>query len=186
MARLKPLPTIWVVSDARNDTALERVLARLPRGAGLVFRHYHLDTADRRARFRTLLRLARAHGHVVAMSGDARTARRWGADAAYGNAVDLARGPALPRLVTVHSLHEIGKARRADALLLSPAFATRSHPGGQALGPVRFRLLAARSRAAVIALGGMNRNSARRLDWPRWAAIDAFCGKANRRISKDS
>jgi 23S rRNA-/tRNA-specific pseudouridylate synthase len=29
-------------------------------------------------------RTARRHGHVVVLSGDARQARRWGADGAYG------------------------------------------------------------------------------------------------------
>ena len=64
--------------------------------------------------------------------------------------------------------------QRADAVLLSPVFATRSHPGGARLGPLRFRLLAAKSRAPVIALGGMNHHTARRLRSPRWAAIDGL------------
>jgi len=59
-------------------------------------------------------------------------------------------------------------------VLLSPVFPTRSHPGQPTLGPVRFRLLAARAGLPVIALGGMNRATARRLAWPRWAAIDGL------------
>ena len=42
------LPAVWLVSDARNDSVLERALRRLPRGSGLIFRHYHLDPAARR------------------------------------------------------------------------------------------------------------------------------------------
>jgi thiamine-phosphate pyrophosphorylase len=63
---------------------------------------------------------------------------------------------------------------RADAVLLSPAFATRSHPDARALGPVRFRLLAQHARMPVIALGGMTARTARRLASPRWAAIDGL------------
>ena len=63
---------------------------------------------------------------------------------------------------------------RADALVLSPVFPTRSHPGGKVLGPLRFRLLAARTRLPVIALGGMDARRASRLGTPAWAAIDAF------------
>lgn len=178
MARLKPLPQIWpkvwIVSDARNDAALARALERLPRGSGLIFRHYHLDPAERRARFAQVKRLARTGGHWIALAGDVRCARRWGADAAYGAPGLVARGPAMPRLMPVHSLREIRCARRADALLLSPVFPTRSHPGGKALGPLRFRLIAARADRPVIALGGMDERKARRLNWPRWAAIDAF------------
>lgn len=161
----QPLPKIWLLSDARNDAALERTLKRLPRGSGFVFRHYHLAGAQRRSRFQSLARLARARGHLVALAGSTAEARRWGADLAYG-----ARG----QLVPVHSLREIGKAARAEALLLSPVFPTRSHPGAKGLGALRFRLLAAHAKVPVIALGGMNAQAARRLEWPRWAAIDAF------------
>lgn len=174
MARLKPLPLLWIVSDARNDAVLERALARAPRGSGLIFRHAHLPPGERRARFAALARLARARGHLAILAGSAAQARRWGADGAYGPAQRLARGPALFRLVTVHSLREIGRAGRTDAVLLSPVFPTRSHPGGAVLGPVRFRLLAARSPTPVVALGGMDAARARGADWPRWAAIDAF------------
>ena len=52
---------------------------------------------------------------------------------------------------------------RADAVLLSPVFATRSHPGGRALGPLRFLMLARQSPLPVIALGGMTRQRAARL-----------------------
>ncbi len=171
-------PKIWLVSDARNDAVLEAALARLPRGSGFLFRHTHLPPAERRARFERLRRLALARGHWVALSGDVRIARRWGADAAYGSARLLARGPALPRLAAVHSLREIGAARRAraNAILLSPVFATRSHPGASTLGPIRFHLLAARACVPVIALGGMTAAKARRLRCARWAAIDGLSG----------
>lgn len=160
---------------------LERALERLPRGSGLVFRHYHLPSGERAARFAALARLARRRGHWAVLSGSAASARRWGADAAYGPAAVLSKGTALPRLMTVHSLRELGAARRARALavLLSPVFPTRSHPGAGGLGPLRFRLIAARSLVPVIALGGMNRRAAARLKHPRWAAIDGLCDEAS-------
>lgn len=165
MARLKPLPEVWLVSDTRNDAVLASALKAMPRGSGFIFRHYHLDPAERRARFAVLARLARARGHLVVLAGGSNLAKRWGADLAYGAGGDL---------VPVHSLREIGRARQAVAVLLSPAFPTRSHPDAKPLGPVRFRLLAARATVPVIALGGMNTRSAKRLGWSRWAGIDAF------------
>jgi len=182
------LPSVWLVSDARNDAKLESALARLPRGSGLIFRHYHLDGAARRARFKALVRAARRRGHRIVLSGDARQARRWSADGAYGPPQLLAKGPAALRLVTAHSLREIAEARRAraDAILLSPVFPTRSHPGARALGPIRFRLLAARAGVPVIALGGMDRGRAKQLKARKWAAIDGICGRATRRIPLDS
>lgn len=165
MPQSPPLPGTWLVSDSRNDAALEAALLRLPRGSGFIFRHYHLPVLERRARFERLARLARSRGHVVALAGDRIQARRWGADKAYGPG---------GHLVPVHSLSEIGRTNQAEALLLSPVFPTRTHPGARTLGPLRFRLLAARAQVPVIALGGMNACAARQLQWPRWGAIDAF------------
>lgn len=168
------IPAIWLVSDARNDAGLEAALARLPRGSGFIFRHYHLSPEQRRSRFRHVAKMARRRGHRVVLSGDARTALGWGADGAYGAADMLTRGPACLRLVTVHSLREMAKARRADALLLSPVHATRSHPGGKVLGPLRFLLMARLARVPVIALGGMNAARSRSLRGHPWAAIDGL------------
>lgn len=181
------LPRIWLLSDARNDARLEAALARLPRGAGFIFRHYHLDPAARRARYDRLARLARRRGLLVVLAGDARAARQWRADGFYGPP-RRRRAVPLVHLVTAHSLREIGTARRAaaDAVLLSPVFETRSHPGARTLGPVRFRLLAALADLPVIALGGMTARRARRLRHPCWAAIDGICGGPPARIPKDS
>jgi thiamine-phosphate pyrophosphorylase len=181
-------PNVWLVSDARNDAALERILRRLPRGSGLIFRHYHLGQAERRQRFAKLKRLARSRGHAVALSANTAEARRWGADALYGSPRSLARGPALIRLVTAHSLRELAQAMRAraDAILLSPVYPTRSHPGQTALGPVKFRLLAARAQVPIIALGGMNPRRARQIGAARWAAVDGLCDQKNSRATKDS
>jgi thiamine-phosphate pyrophosphorylase len=177
------MPRRWLVSDARNDAVLERALARLPSGSGFIFRHYHLPVAERRARFGKLLRIARKRGVWIMLAGPAAEARAWGADGAYGPVNVLKRGWG-PRLATAHSLAEIGAANRAgvDVILLSPAFATRSHPGGRALGPVRWRLMAARAQGPVIALGGMNMRSARRLGAAHWAAIDGLSPAAPTRI----
>lgn len=172
----RSLPQLWFVSDARNDAQAERALARLPRGSALVYRHYHLPPAERRVRFDRLARLARARGHLVILAGAPTEVRARRADGAYGPAPRLARGGTGLRLISAHSLREIAMAARAraDALLLSPVFPTRSHPGAKALGPLRFRLLARRSAVPVIALGGMTRTRAHHLRWPRWAAIDGL------------
>jgi thiamine-phosphate pyrophosphorylase len=186
------LPDLWLLSDERNDAALERALRRLPRGSGFIYRHYHLAPAERRRRFEELVRIARKRGHIVIVAGTS----AWGAAGTYGALPSSRRTPGSratgaggigtrPRLspkprgillAAAHSLHEIGLANRAraDAVLLSPAFPTRSHPGAKALGPLRFRLLASHARMPVIALGGMTPRIASRLAWPRWAAIDGL------------
>ncbi len=172
MAKCQPaLPALLLLSDARNDAVLERAIARLPRGSGMVFRHYHLEPAARRARYETLRRQCRARGIVMFA---ARGMPGWRADGAYGAPGALPRAGL--RLATAHSLREIGAAvrARADAVLLSPVFATRTHPGGKVLGAVRFLALARRCPLPVYALGGMTAQRAARLPVQGWAAIDGL------------
>ncbi|MDZ4139864.1 MAG: thiamine phosphate synthase [Erythrobacter sp.] len=176
MTRANPLPALSLLSDERNDAVLERALARLPRSSAFVFRHYHLDDKARRQRFDALAAAARAHDHLVILSGTAELAQEWGADGIYGPPEKLDKLPGLLRLAAAHDAREILLANRtgADALFLSPVFPTRSHPGGGYLGPVKFRELAMQAEMPVIALGGMTAERARHLYWPRWAAIDGL------------
>ncbi|WP_298335443.1 thiamine phosphate synthase [uncultured Erythrobacter sp.] len=171
------LPKIWLISDARNDSVLEKALAELPRGSGFIYRHSHLGDPERWERFRALRCVARAYEHKVVISDSAITAKEWGADGVYGAPRSLwPRRAGLLHLATAHNLAELGLANRfgVDAVLLSPVFSTRSHPEGKTLGAARFRLLARHSRTPVIALGGMNAQRAHALGWPCWAAIDGL------------
>lgn len=170
------IPDLWLLSDERNDDVLADALRRLPRGSGFIYRHYHLPPDERVARWCQLLRIARARGHVLVLADSAMTALEWGADGIYGPPRALYPRRDLLTLATAHGLQEIGLANRlgADAVLLAPAFPTRSHLGAGALGPARFRLLADHARMPVIALGGMTPMTARRLGWRRWAAIDGL------------
>ncbi|HWU01894.1 MAG TPA: thiamine phosphate synthase, partial [Novosphingobium sp.] len=151
-----PLPSLWLISDARNDARLDGLVARMGGGLrmGLIYRHYHLPPAARRARFAVLARAARARAMPVVLAGPMAQARRWGADGAYGAAATIGPGAAGLRLVTAHGLRELALARRAraDLVLLSPVWPTRSHPGGKVLGLLRFALMARRAAVPVIAL----------------------------------
>lgn len=172
MPRCHPVPQVVLLSDARNDHRLESAISRLPPGSALVFRHYHLPPAARRARFEALRRLCVRRGVLILTAGEA---RGWRADGHYGAPGTLGRTPGL-RLATAHSLAEIGAAvrARASAILLSPVYPTRSHPGAPVLGPVRFLFLARRSPLPVIALGGMTKRRAAHLPIWGWAAIDGL------------
>ena len=172
MHRCHPVPRVILLSDLRNDHRLEAVIARLPRGSAMVFRHYHMPPPARRARFDALRRLCARRGILVITAG---AARGWPADGHYGAPQASGRTAGL-RLATAHSLAEIGAAvrARASAVLLSPVFSTRTHPGAPVLGPLRFLLLARHSPLPVIALGGMTRTRAARLPVWGWAAIDGL------------
>jgi len=164
-----PLPSIWLLSDARNDAQLERALAQLPPRSGFVFRHYHLEPEVRLGRYNALRSLAERLGHTVVLAGN----ETWPADGTYGG---LRRRSGGLHLATVHDELELQAAAddAADGVFLSPVFATASHPGAPALGNERFHSLARQSAVPVIALGGMDAEKARELGWPRWGAIDGL------------
>lgn len=177
MAAFQSFPRLWLLSDERNDDVLDIRLAELQEPVGLVYRHYHLPPFQRLARFRQLAAIARRQGHLVILADSTQIARAWGADGVYGSplAICPTRGDLLA-IATVHDMREMAQANRvgADAVMLSPVFPTRSHPGGKVLGPIRFRTLARHAQMPVIALGGMTQATAQRLGWPRWAAIDGL------------
>lgn len=169
-----PLPTLWLMTDERQGERLWRALDALPRGAGIVFRHYRLKPADRHRLFLRVRAIARRRELVLLLAGSALLARAWGADGSHGPR----RGHGL-HSAPAHNLAEIRRAERAGAHLLfvSPLHATRSHPGAKPLGRVRFGLLAKAARRPVIALGGMDAAKARGiagLGAYGWAAIDAW------------
>ena len=178
-----PLPDLWLLSDERNDDVLETVLQSFTMPLGFVFRHYHLPDAQRYARYRKLDRIARAEGHLVILSDSALTAREWGADGIYGAPLALyPRRRDLMQIATAHDMREIAQANRvgADALMLSPVFPTRSHPGAKTLGAMRFLHMAKHARIPVIALGGMDSLYSRQLRWKRWAGVDGVSTGAPR------
>jgi thiamine-phosphate pyrophosphorylase len=168
-----------MMTDERQGERLWAALERLPRGAGVVFRHYGLPRSQRRALFERVSLLARKRGLLLLVAGPAMGERSWQANGVHG-----ARGGGL-RSEPVHDLKQIRAAERggADLLFLSPVFGTRSHPGARPLGPLRFALLARQTPLPVIALGGVDREGARRLRGSGlygWAAIDAWTEQGTR------
>lgn len=175
MPRRHPLPRLWLMTDERMGDALWDALARLPHGSGVVFRHYGLAPAERRALFARVLRIARRRRLVVVRAG---IEPLRGESGVHGR-----RGRGL-RTAPAHDRREAVAALRAgaQALFVSPAFPTRSHPGAPALGRVRFGLLVRGLDVPVIALGGMNARRAKSLrpfGIHGWAAIDAWTKDAN-------
>lgn len=173
------LPRTWLMTDPRLGDDMLHVIQRLPFGSGVIFRHYNLDNQSRRALFRTVRVICRRRGHMIFLAGDARTAKAWGADGVHGNGNARSYGPTV-QSAPVHNSREIAKARRNKAaiMLLSPCFATATHPGGRPLGALQFmRLATLCGKARIIALGGMTRPRAMMMDTRvvyGWAGIDAF------------
>src|SRR3954471_1706542 len=142
MPRRQPLPRLWLMTDERQGDGLWEALERLPKGSGVVFRHYGLARAERRKLFQRVRRVARRRRLLLLAGG---TGLR--GDGVHGGRRGFS--------ASAHNLRELKAAERsgAELVFLSPAFGTRSHPDARALGPVRFGLIAGRARIPVIALG---------------------------------
>jgi thiamine-phosphate pyrophosphorylase len=157
------------MTDERLGDGLWAALRRVPRGSGVVFRHYAAPAAERRALFRRVMRIARARGLVVVRAGDR---AGFGEDGVHGGA----RGSGL-RTAPAHDRREAVAAvrRGTQVLFVSPVFATRSHPGAEVLGERKARRIAQGLPVVAIALGGMDARRFRRLTGlDGWAAIDAW------------
>lgn len=163
----QPLPRLWLMTDERLGDALPAAVARLPQGAGIVFRHYGLEEAERQTLFDEV---RAAWSGLLLLAGPAELAASWGADGSHGRHQGAMTASA-------HDLAEIHLAEAAGARLifLSPVFPSRSHPGAPALGPEGFAALAAETGLPVVALGGMDAERANGLSGAYgWAGIDAW------------
>lgn len=172
MRRRHPLPRIWLMTDERLGDALWTAIEGLPRGSGVVLRHYSLPFAERRALFARVAKRARRRGLVLVVAGKEQLGR---ADGTHNRP---RRGNGLVTW-SVHSRRDLTEARRqhADLIFVSSVFATRSHPDARTLGVVRAGLLIHGSPIPAIALGGMSQTRFRRLQGlgvHGWAGIDAF------------
>lgn len=169
-----PLPRRWLLTDPRQGEALWPALERMPRGGGVIFRHYGVP--GRRALFDRVRAIARRRGLLLLLAGPPSLAAAWRADGSYGRDCRRPSRRAPLKAIGAHDRAELVAAARCGAslVLLSPVFPTRSHPAARTLGRLRFRALARCGGLAVIALGGMDERRARGLGSYGWAAIDAW------------
>lgn len=161
------------MTDERMGDAMWPALRKLPPGSGVVFRHYATTAAVRRAMLRRVKRIAFARGLVVVVAGPASIE----ADGAHGRV--RTRATAGIRTWPAHDRAEAlaGQRARADALFVSPVHATRSHAGASGLGSARAMRIVRGLGIPVIALGGMDEPTWRRIrrfGFYGWAAIDAW------------
>lgn len=180
-----PQRSILVSDDRRLPDPLPQ-LARMRPGQMLLARHY--DHADRAGLFATWAKAARPRRVRMLVAGDWRLAARVGAaglhlpehmarQACLAPALGWVRRRGLMLTVACHSRSALARARslRADLAILSPAFATASHPGAKVIGPTRWRIWAGVAGLPVVALGGVNPRNIRQLvQATGFAAIDGW------------
>ncbi len=166
-ARGRALPAVVLMTDDMRVADWAAAAAALPRGSAVVVRHR--DPADRERLARQLQPICRTRRVALLIADDAALAQRVGADGVHLPEKRIAKLPGVRarnrRWLVTSSAHDaaaIRRARDADAVFVSPVFATASHVERAALGAVRFAAMAREGRF-VYALGGMETKTIRRL-----------------------
>jgi thiamine-phosphate pyrophosphorylase len=190
MSACHPRRAGWLLTDARLAGHGLVAARRLPPGSSIILRSDDLRERERRLLATKLKRIAVARGLYLFVAGlRPAQARRLGVHGVHLRSRSASQAKSAQRLglatsAPVHNHSEARVAAKAgiDYALISPLFATRSHPGAALLPLRRFIALALATKALPIALGGMTAMRCRKLRLqsaasrisPQWAAIDAW------------
>jgi thiamine-phosphate pyrophosphorylase len=185
--RLKPggVPALLLVTDPLRLPDPLPAAAGLPRGAAVVLRSYGDPAREQLAD--ALAALCRRRRLVLLVAADWRLAERVGAAGLHLPEHMARHGVLAPLLgwrrrrgallsVACHSPAALARAKAigADWAVLSPVFATASHPVAATIGPLRLAAWVRRAGLPVVALGGIGEKTAGRLHHSGVAGLAAI------------
>jgi len=167
------------MTDPKRTPHPEKIIARLPPGWGVIFRHF--GAKDRYKAGARLARACRRRRLVLLVSADPDLARAIGADGIHWPEERMSgvrpRSSRWIETASAHSRAAIVRAarRHVDAVILSAVFESTSKSAAKPMGGLGFRNLARAAPLPVYALGGITADNAGRIgsDAAGWAAIDA-------------
>jgi len=170
------LPSVIFITDQGAVPSPEAVIRSLPKGAAVLFRDYHLTgREDLGSRLRGI---CQELGLIFLVGRDVGLAEHLDADGVHlPEAMVSSCGEVRkkhPRWLITAAAHSAGALRQAeemgcDAALLSPVFATKSHPqtlpqtlkaAELTLGIAGLNKICADTKLPVYALGGINEDTA--------------------------
>ncbi len=175
------LPDFFLLSDDQRLADPLKTVARMPRGSAIIVRHRH--KGERRRLAFALKPVCRRREIMLFIANDIDLAIGCGADgihfseaAIWRNATRLRtvasrhschNGHHRPFLISAaaHCLNSALRAGRggADVILLSPVFATRSHPEARTLGVLRITAITRDLSTPIYGLGGITGPNLKRL-----------------------
>ena len=176
------LPEVIFITDQLRVPDGDRVIASLPPSSAVIIRDY--DHPEREAYARRMVEVAHSCGIRAIVAGDAGLARKVKADGFHMPEYQLSmRMPSRHgfSLVTGSAKSQKSRMRAAsigvDMVLCSPIFKTQSHIGLQGMGIHLLSRILEYSPLPVVALGGINEMTLKKLKAmpvAGYAAIDGL------------
>ncbi|MGY6662335.1 MAG: thiamine phosphate synthase [Glycocaulis sp.] len=159
--RALALPRLFAFTDPQRTPDPLGLAGRLPDGTGLILRHFGRD--DLKSLAAPLAQSARRQGFALFIAADPVLALKVEADGVHWPERGLAElrrwRHKAPHLLVTASAHSPAALRRAaklaDAVFLSPVFASNSASAGAPLGLIRAASMARQVSTPVLALGGV-------------------------------
>lgn len=155
------LPPAFFLTDPARTPHPERIVAGLPAGWGVIYRHF--GATDREEVARRLLRLCQRRKLVFLIGADGALAAKIGADGVHWPArmareARKWRGRFKLQTCSYHSGDRPGDLRALPvrAALVSTVFASHSASAGTPMGTQKFRRLATILPCPAYGLGGVN------------------------------
>ncbi|MEL6257643.1 MAG: thiamine phosphate synthase [Pseudomonadota bacterium] len=157
------LPPVLLLTDPNRVPDPVAIMERLPRGWGVVFRHFGAE--DRFEQGDRIAKCAKRRGLKVFVSSDPKLARAIRAQGLHipERALHAEKGKSFGLTTSsAHSRHALWRAfgKKVDAALWSTVFPSNSPSAGRSLGALRFRKLAQKSPLPIYALGGVGSGNA--------------------------
>jgi thiamine-phosphate pyrophosphorylase len=175
------LPPLILMTDEDRLRDPASAIAKLPPGSAVIYRHY--NAPDRLGLGKNLRALAKACDVLFLVAGDLGLASALGADGLHMpeelamQLSDIGRETEFGfSTLAAHSTPALSRAydHGASAALLSPVFATKSHPLAETLGAATANRMAKAAKLPVYALGGINDELAPSLKIGSFAGIAAI------------
>ena len=174
------LPPLLFLTDPERTPNPNRVASSLPRGSGVIYRHF--GAADREQIAAELRATCSARGLVLLIAADPDLAVKVAADGVHWPEARLTESRTCTHAFQVQTASAHGRsailaAAQAgmDAAIVSTVFPSRSPSARRAIGPARFRSMAQAAEIPVYGLGGLNAQNADQIsDFAGIAAIGGF------------
>jgi thiamine-phosphate pyrophosphorylase len=174
-----PIPALYFLTDPARTPDPARIAERLPNGTAVIYRHF--GASDRFETARRLARISRARGLVLLIAADPALAAEIGAHGVHWpeRLMPANRDGFALETAAAHSVRALARAAAAgfDAALLGPVLPSRSPTAARPLGPRLAGHMARSATLPVIALGGLDAQTGRRLigrGFAGLAAVEAF------------